>query len=344
MKRCLVSLTRHERFWSGYRSHGGWKRVMIYKIIPRRYKEKISEWIKFSGSKMTPKKFFNFVFLLSIVLSLVVALLVPAYFFIMWLGVFIALFGIFHGFLALAVDRRAKFVETILPDALQLMAANSRAGYIPSRALLLSARKEFGPLSDAIKTASKELLTGESLEESLESIPKYIKSEVLERTVKLIIEGTRAGGQFAALLEENANNIRNVQVIRKEIHANIMMYTIFIGFAGIIGAPVLYALSTFLISTISTLGSVTEVPEAATTQVSFMSFGGLDLSPEFLFGFSIAAILVTSVFGAIIIGLIGSGKEKTGIKYVPIFAIAALLVFFVARALVGSIFGALMVG
>lgn len=317
---------------------------MIYRIMPRRYRESVGEWIKFSGSKMTPKKFFNFVFLLSIVLSFVIALLVPAYFFFIWIGVFIAFFAIFHGFLALAVDRRAKFVETILPDALQLMAANSRAGYIPSRALLLSARKEFGPLSDAIKAVSKEILTGESLEESLKDIPKYIKSEILERTVKLIIEGTRAGGQFASLLEENANDIRNVQVIRKEINANIMMYSIFIGFAGIIGAPVLYALSTFLIDTISSLGSLTEVPETVTSQISFMSFGGLNVSPEFLFGFSLLAILITSIFGAIIIGLIGSGKEKTGIKYIPIFSIAALIIFFVARFVVSNMLGIMVPG
>jgi len=311
---------------------------MVYRIMPQRYKKKIKEWLRYSGSKIQPSRFVNNAFAVSFTAGFIVALFARGYFLFVWTGVFAGVFLLLHGFLALGVDRRTKFVESILPDALQLMAANSRAGYIPSRALLLSARKEFGPLSDAIKKIGKEVLTGKSLEESLRLITKDIKSDALERTVKLLIEGTRSGGQFASLLEENAVDLRRMQAIKREVRANIMMYTIFVAFAGCIGAPILYALSGYLIETLSRFGSIAP-PEAFTAQVPFMKFSGVGVSSDFLLIFSVLAILVTTVFGSLIIGLISSGRERSGIKYMPVFVIAALAIFFVVRFLVIGMFG-----
>lgn len=317
---------------------------MVYKLTPRRYQEKIKEWIRYSGSRMSPKSFVNNTLAFSVAIGFAVAFFVPQYLLFIWIAVSLGIFMLFHGFLVLAVDKRTKFVERILPDALQLMAANSRAGYIPSRALLLSARKEFGPLSEAIKTVGKEILTGESLEDSLKKMTRNIKSEMLERTVKLIIEGNKSGGQFAQLLDENASDLRRVQVIKKEINANIMLYVIFIGFAGVIGAPLLYALSSFLITTLGSFTSDISIPDSATRNVPFLKFGVVGVSPEFLFWFAIAAILLTTIFGSLIIGLISSGREKTGIKFMPLMIIIALGVFFLTRIIIAGIFGAFAAG
>ncbi len=311
---------------------------MVYRIMPYSYKKKIEEWMRYSGSRIRPARFTNNVFALCFTFGFVVALFVMEYFLFVWAAVFVFLFLIFHGFLVLGVDRRTNFVEKILPDALQLMAANSRAGYIPSRALILSAREEFGPLSDAIKNVGKEMATGASFEEAVKVMTRTIRSESLERTVKLIMEGIRSGGQFASLLEENASDLRMTQAIKKEVKANIMMYVIFVTFAGCVGAPVLYALSSYLIETLGRFGTLAP-PEAFTTQVPFMKFSGISISTEFMSFFFLLAIFVTTVFGGLIIGLIGSGKERAGIKYIPVFVVIAFALFFVLRVLVVEMFG-----
>jgi flagellar protein FlaJ len=257
-------------------------------------------------------------------------------------GAFVVTFGLANAMLALSVDRRGRFVDEILPDALLLLSANIRSGYIPSRALILSARKEFGPLSEAIRKAGKEIMTGTSLEDGLREIPKRIKSKDLERSIKLIIEGIRGGGQIVTLLEENAIDIRRRQAIRKEISANIMMYAIFIAFAGCLGAPGLYALSGYLTTTMAKLTPDVSMTEQGSGKVSFIKMSGGGVSPEFLFMFSIAAILITTVFGGLILGLINSGKEKDGLKFAPILAVIALSVFFAATFLVSTMFASMM--
>ncbi|NIP40116.1 MAG: hypothetical protein GTN37_00795 [Candidatus Aenigmarchaeota archaeon] len=293
--------------------------------------------IEFSGMKTTPEKYITNSLVMSLIIAGVIAFFVSAYMVYVFIGVFCGIFFLLNGWLILAVDRRRNFVENVLPDALELTAANIRSGFIPSKALLLSARSEFGPLAEAIKRSGKEIMTGKSLADGLQQIPRYIRSEILERAVKLISEGSRSGGQLVALLEENAIDIRRKQALKKEVKANIIMYGIFIVFAGILGAPVLYALSLYLITTLTMFSSAGNLPESFSTNIPFFKFG-ISVSPDFLLLFSVVSIIITTFFSGIIIGLIDTGKEKGGIKYIPIFMIIALLVFFGARMVISSMF------
>ncbi len=311
-------------------------------IIPRFYENWVKDQLWFSGSGKKPIKVIWNMIIISLIISAGVGFLFRSYMMYIVPGVFCMIFGIFNVMLILSVDRRGKFVDEILPDALMLLSANIRAGYIPSRALILSARKEFGPLSDAIKRAGKEIMTGASLDEGMREIPERIRSQDLARTIKLIIEGIRGGGHIVTLLEENAVDIRRRQAIRKEISANIMMYAIFIAFAGCLGAPGLYALSGYLTTTTSSLSPDVSMSSEVTSKVSFIQMGGVEISEQFLFQFSIAAILITTIFGGLILGLINSGREKDGLKYAPILAIIALLVFFGATFLVNTMFSTMM--
>ncbi|MEM7815877.1 MAG: type II secretion system F family protein [Candidatus Aenigmatarchaeota archaeon] len=315
---------------------------MLYKLMPRAYKEKVQELITFSGSRKSPSHFFYTSLMVSLSISLLIGIVAYKYFWIVFPAIFVGVFGFFHGLLYLAVERRTRFVENILPDALQLVAANIKAGFIPSRALMLSARKEFGPLSEAIKNAGKEMMTGKSLQESMKEMTRTIKSDVLETTVNLVTKGIRAGGQLVSLFEETAIDIRRKEAIKKEVRANIMMYAIFIGFAGCIGAPVLYALSTFLVGTISKLGTSMAIPEDITSKVPLHMKFGLGISQEFLFIFSIIAIVITTFFGGLIIGLISSGKERDGVKYIPVLLVTALAIYFLTGFVINSMFGSLL--
>ena len=75
-----------------------------------------------------------------------------------------------------------------------------------------------------------------------------------------------------------------------------------------------------------------------------MGFGNLSITPEFLFLFSIVAILITTIFGGLIMGIIDSGKERAGIKYIPMLTALALIVFFAARIMITSMFGTMIPG
>ena len=317
---------------------------MIYRFFPKSYREHIRGRLELAGMKTKSESYINKSVFISLMLATVITVVVRVHAILIFMGVFAGVFIFLNAYLTLTIDKRRNFVENVLPDALELMAANIRAGFIPSKAILLSARNEFGPLAEAIRKSGKEIMTGKSLTEGLNEIPKYIKSEVLERSIKLISEGSAKGGQLVSLLEENAVDIRRKQAIKKEVKANIIMYGIFIVFAGVFGAPVLYALSLYLITTLTSMSSASiAATEVMSRGVPFFS-GGVKISTDFLFGFSVVSIMITTFFSGLIIGLIDTGREMGGIKYVPIFMIIALVVFFGANYLISSMFSTFMPG
>ncbi len=69
----------------------------------------------------------------------------------------------------------------------------------------------------------------------------------------MMVEGIQYGGGMTDLLNQIAKDIRNQQMVQKEISGQLFMYTIFIAFAALIGAPVLYALTAQMIGVTDTV-------------------------------------------------------------------------------------------
>ena len=87
---------------------------------------------------------------------------------------------------------------------------------------------------------------------------------------------------------------------------------------------------------------MTTVPEEFAGQLPLHMQFGVEISQDFLLAFNIIAIIITTVFGSLILGLIGSGREKAGIRYMPVLVAAALMIFFGTRLLIATVFGSMI--
>ncbi|RLJ09776.1 MAG: hypothetical protein DRP15_02490, partial [Candidatus Aenigmatarchaeota archaeon] len=87
----------------------------MYKLMPRFYKERVENWLNYSGSKIPAKHFTNYTFTLSLLAGFIVSLIIREHMLTIWISVSVGVFALFHGFLLLAIDKRSKFVEKILP-------------------------------------------------------------------------------------------------------------------------------------------------------------------------------------------------------------------------------------
>ncbi|MFP4116752.1 MAG: type II secretion system F family protein [Candidatus Aenigmatarchaeota archaeon] len=323
---------------------------MIYEMLGRKlpWKEKFKELSKYAGYHGTPvNRFLGFLLLFSLTLAAgtSISVFVVTLDLLYALGSFLSVIVVLHflpfGYFSMVSNRRASEVDEILPDALQLMAANIRAGMTTERAIWLSARPEFGPLQDEIHRVSSKVMGGKPLSKSLKEMSDRIDSELLDRAVKLMTEGIRSGGEMATLLDETAGDIRTAQNMKKKVKANVTMYSMFIVFASVIGAPLLFALSVYFIEVTSSLW----VEEMVATEGlgdmggAMLSMEGPDIDPSTLKFFSIGAISVTTFFGGMIIGMIQEGNSTSGLKYSPFMLAAGLAVFFVANILVTRVFG-----
>ena len=99
--------------------------------------------------------------------------------------IFVAAFiGILIGFvfyLNLRIYNRTKEIEKVLPDFLQLTAANISAGMSIDKALWFSIRPRFGILAKEIETVAKKSMSGEDLEQALKEFASKYDSPTLDR-------------------------------------------------------------------------------------------------------------------------------------------------------------------
>jgi pilus assembly protein TadC len=320
----------------------------LSKIMPGKWKRSIKSLLNYADSKepvdvWVGKYVFRGLifggltaFILFYFLALDILIILGAF-----IAIFIMLQVIPRVVLDMSVSKRATFVEKILPDALLLISSNMRSGLTPDRAIMLSAREEFGPLEKEIREVAKKAMSGVPLDEALEHIKHNIRSKMLERTISLLVEGIKSGGEFATLLEGIALDIRDLSILQSEVRASVTMYGIFILMASAFGAPLLFGVSTYLITQITEITSSIDIPAEATATLAFsINFGPPPVSPEFLMIFATISILMTTTFASLIMGLIRTGSEKDGIKFIPILIVIGLVIFFVTRIVMESVIAA----
>jgi len=318
----------------------------IYGKTPKSYKRFCVDYFRYADISIAEEIYFGFLILYGIVLGSITFLLVgvtgiftPLKTIFISLGVSILFEIIFHYIIVLIAEKRAKVTEEILPDALKLMASNIRSGLTPDKALMLSARPEFGPLEIQIIKAAKRNLSGDTIQDALKIIPENIDSRVLRKTMELVSEGIAKGGDLSELLDGISEDISRTRILKKEVNAQVMMYSIFIFFAAAIVGPILYSISSQLVGVMTSIGGDSDITQTIPSGFVNFSFSDFSIGQGFLATYSIVSLVITSIFGGILMGILKGGTEKEGIKYIPLFLVVSMTVYFIARILVGNILG-----
>ncbi|MDP2906817.1 MAG: type II secretion system F family protein [Nanoarchaeota archaeon] len=317
---------------------------LVSKIYPKKILEKYKSLLEYANIRTDVTKFLGFILVFGFLFGWVIAF--PAARMFNWslLITFVITFTAFEVFvymwLALSIEAKATFIEKALPDALQLMSSNLRAGLTPEKALLLAARPEFGPLTAEINRVGKEIAVGKDIDEALLGVTKRVKSEKVSKTIMLIVSGIRAGGELASLLDYTARNLRDQDFVDQKIRSSVNMYVIFIFAAVGLGAPMLYALSSFLVEVLTNvLGSV-EIPKTTTMSMP-INITSVSIGADFVIKYVITALVITSILGSMALGLISKGEEKQGLKYAPILIAVTLTIFFLIRFLITNMLSGL---
>jgi archaellum biogenesis protein FlaJ (TadC family) len=210
------------------------------------------------------------------------------------------------------------------------------------KALWFSVRPRFGVLAREIEIVAKETISGKDLEIALFDFTKKYDSPLLKRSINLLIEGLRAGGEVGDLLNRISANIAEARLMKKEMSANVTTYVIFITFATVIAAPVLFALSNQLLNIINNLITTISRPDATTGGFA-SAFSTLAVKPGDFNFFAVFMLSVTSFFSASIIAIIRRGSIKGGLKYIPTFIIISITLFYIANYVLSISLGQMLI-
>mgnify|MGYP001569945438 CR=1 FL=1 len=240
--------------------------------------------------------------------------------------------------------QRTKKLEAVLSDYLQLVSANLGAGMPIDQSLWYAIRDRFEIISEEMEMVAKKTMAGEDLDTALAEFAERYDSELLKRSIILLIEGLEAGGEVADLVNSIAWNIRETQLLKKEISSDVVTYSIFIGFASLLAAPVLFALSFRINIIMSNILSKIDLKGASTGGaslaggISLSNLGEGGLSPSDFKNFAFISLGLTALISAMLISVVREGSIKAGMKYIPIFVAVSLLLFLSASALMSTLF------
>ncbi|MCX6772660.1 MAG: type II secretion system F family protein [Candidatus Micrarchaeota archaeon] len=241
---------------------------------------------------------------------------------------------IIYVFLLLRADERRRRVEDVLPDFLSLAASNVRAGMTIDQALWYAAKPEFGLLSVEVSIVAKKSFGGVPFNQAIDYLTERFNSKLIRRSVALIKQGLASGGKLADILERTAEDARHMAALRKEISTSLLMYIIFIVFAGAIGTPFLFAVSGKLVGILET-AFASAIPTTSAAGGSGAFAGSMitpskpSISSADFFLFTVLCTIMTTVFSALIIGVISKGSKRDGVPYIPFLLAISLVLFFV---------------
>ncbi|MCX6768902.1 MAG: type II secretion system F family protein [Candidatus Micrarchaeota archaeon] len=236
------------------------------------------------------------------------------------------------GYLLLLKNNRVEDAEEVLPDFLLLVANNIRSGMTPDRALLISAKDEFGVLGKEVRRALRETVSGKPFDELLPRISERLDSKPLANAIRLIIEGMYSGGDLPSLLERTSYDVRSMRTVRKDVDSVIVTYRMFIASAVVFGAPLLFAVATNIVEVMMMMREKISVAGLPAAAGSFTQMAGpMEVTGDTLILFAGVSILINTFFASLAMGLMTKGKMTDGLAYFPVLLLISLGFFFLIK-------------
>lgn len=326
-------------------------------IIPEQFRRKIKKYLAKTGRYEVPFSYYGELFVLSIIISIgiyaffIFNILKGANPVFMALGSFISLSIIEFAFVIVImlslwlyyefiIFQRTQKIEDVLPDFLEEVSVNLRAGMSFDKALWNSIQPEFGILEKEIEIVAKKVMAGNDTEQALKEFANKYSSALLQESMDMIIIGLKYGGNISELIDKIVENVKDAYYLKKELIASVTSYIIFIGMTAVVISPVLFALSFNLMQIIQGLGEKLAVTSSFSSLPFNLSYKSMD--PEDFVLFSKAAVVIISLIAGMIIADLREGSIKAGIKYVLLFGPISYFIYIVMLNIFTALFGVLV--
>lgn len=263
---------------------------------------------------------------------------------IVWTALMLSVIGIIvvtvYAYLDIQIFNRTRRLEEILPEFLETVSSNLKGGMSFEKSLWMSIKPKFGILSNEIALAAKKVMTGHDVDIALTEFSLKYDSPMLKRSMNLIISQIQSGGEISNIIDRIVTDLKKTKALKEEMSASVLTYMIFIGAIVVVISPVLFGLSYALLNVISSITELLGSSLGNTTTSMPFDIGGAAIDPAlFVFPFSVFAISITSIGSSMIVSIIEKGNIKGGMKYIPMFLITSLCIYWIALKVMGFLSG-----
>jgi len=214
-------------------------------------------------------------------------------------------------------EKEEKFLEFIRD-----LVENVKSGTPVSKGILNLRHRSYGALSENVVKLGNQIALGITLTKALENFAYDTRSGMIKRSVGLISEAERSGGEIDVILESVSKSVSQTEVLKKERKASIFNlvvqgYIIFVVFIIIVVVLQFYILP-------MTEGMGGSGVDGLALKIKPVS------SEDFAMPLMVL-LLVQAFFAGLVIGKISEGTVKDGIKHSFVLVAISLLINSAAR-------------
>ncbi len=226
--------------------------------------------------------------------------------------------------------KNLELIEKYWPDSLRLIADTMKSGSSLDYAIREASSADFGPLSLEFNEIIRRLEMGDTMSQALNHMSLRIESKIVRRTITLIQECLKTGAQLADVLEEIAQDTKQVFRIKKERETKTLLQVIFIFAAGAVIAPFIFGLTNVITVFLTNISANSGVASADALAKSIVAQKTMSLLLD-------AYLLLEVAAASVIISLMRSGTFTNAIAFFPAMITIAYIVYIVSQATINGI-------
>jgi len=221
------------------------------------------------------------------------------------------------GFLHYSRRRTIKRIEEYYPNFLRDVAEMNRSGMTLTKSVNTVAKGEYGDLTKEINQIDAKLSWGISFEKALENFADRVATMVIYRSVSLINQASRAGGNVPDVLEVAAIDAYSIKQLERERAGNMIIYVVISYMSFMVFLFVVGILSYTLIPVMAEAGTAATAAGGGAEQ--FMG----EFDPEVFYRLFFHAGLIQGIASGLVAGQLGEGEWVAGLKHSVIMALIA---------------------
>lgn len=224
-----------------------------------------------------------------------------------------------YSFLVWWERRRLFALDARLPDFLTDLASLHKAGLTLHESVVTASKGDYGPLTPEVRHAADQVRWNVPVLTVLQNLRDRLGTSAAERTLAVVLEAGRTGGNVPEVLEVAAANARAIVALREQRARTMGLYTIITYVASVIFIGVALALQgVFVPKMIEAFGNV--------QGGGFGLAGGVPTLQEFRDLFY-AAALVQAVGNGLVGGIMSDGSALAGLRHAAIMVLLCFLGF-----------------
>ena len=214
---------------------------------------------------------------------------------------------------------KVKMMESSFPDFLRMLSESQKSGINLPQATVNASKMDYGPLNEEIKKMSSQISWGIPFPKVLKMFSDRVQdSKFLRRSIAIILESFRSGGDVAEVMNSVADSSRLIKDLEADRTSKfnqqlVIMYAIYLIFIVIIIALNRILLPMFSLSGSQDIGGVG------------ITMGSLDANVYRTLFFHM--IIMQAIFSGLLAGLVGEGSLIAGFKHLMVMLTVGTLAF-----------------